>query len=97
MTAAMGYSARYSEQGSGGKLKTLVVKRPVYTAARELMRKAKTRDRPGPSMAATEKVTKSLEAGNKKAAQFWSEVHLFIVSHDYLEGQLDIIEDDQAA
>lgn len=89
-------SARYSEQGHYGKLKTLVVKRSVYTAAQELLSNAEAKGGPAPSRAATEKVAESFAAGSLAAARFWSEVHLFVVSYDFLDGQLNIIEEPAA-
>ena len=87
------YSTGVSDTRSHEKRTTLTVRRMVYAAAQELQRQASAGCAPAPSMAATEHVTESLAAGNKKAARFWSEVHLFIVARDYLDGQLQIIED----
>jgi hypothetical protein len=46
--------------------------------------KAKAKGAPKPSIAVKEYIAKSLAADNEKAARFWSEVNLFIVSHKTL-------------
>ena len=84
---------RVSDTESHGERKTLAVRRSVYEAARYLRWKAKAVGGPKPSIAARRYVAESLVAGNKKAARFWSEVHLFIVSRGFSKGQLEITED----
>jgi ribosome assembly protein YihI (activator of Der GTPase) len=86
-------SERSSDTQIHGKRKTLTVRRPVYEAVRDLRWKAKAKGGPAPSRAATENVTKSLANGNKKAARFWSEVHLFLVAHNHVGRPLRITDD----
>jgi hypothetical protein len=55
--------------------------------------KAKAKGAPKPSIAVKEYIAKSLAADNEKAARFWSEVNLFIVSHKTLGVPLRITDD----
>ena len=86
-------STRSSNTESHGQRETLAVRRPVYEAVRDLRWKAKAMGGPKPSIAAKEHIAKALAAGNEKAACFWSEVHLFIVSHKHLDLPLRITDD----